>query len=121
MTNTETGTPGASDNTMPPTAEISAKTTDATIVGDGRDEYPRRRGGGCDQQRHHQQRADDLHALRGGDADQRREHDAQRADRYPARGSHLRVDGGEQQRPVADGQHRRSRRTVTTASSASPE
>jgi hypothetical protein len=32
VTNTDTGTPGASDSTMPPTAETSAKTTDATIV-----------------------------------------------------------------------------------------
>src|SRR5215213_11854831 len=35
VTNTDTGTPGASDITMPPTAEISAKTTEATIVAAG--------------------------------------------------------------------------------------
>ena len=32
---TDTGTPGAGDSTMPPTADISAKTTDATIVATG--------------------------------------------------------------------------------------
>ena len=32
VTNTDTGTPGARDSTMPPTAAISANTTDATIV-----------------------------------------------------------------------------------------
>ena len=35
VTNTDTGTPGASDNRMPPTAEISANTTDATMVATG--------------------------------------------------------------------------------------
>ena len=35
VTNTDTGTPGASDSTMPPTADISAKTTEATIVATG--------------------------------------------------------------------------------------
>ena len=35
MTNTDIGTPGASDNTMPPTAATSAKITDAAIVADG--------------------------------------------------------------------------------------
>ena len=35
VTNTETGTPGASDATMPPTAAISANTTDAVMVATG--------------------------------------------------------------------------------------
>ena len=35
VTNTDTGTPGASDRTMPPTADISAKTTEAAIVAAG--------------------------------------------------------------------------------------
>src|ERR1700755_816581 len=34
-TNTDTGTPGASDSMMPPTAEISANTTEATIAATG--------------------------------------------------------------------------------------
>ena len=106
VTNTDTGTPGARDSRMPPTAEISAKTTDATIVGRRRDEHPRRGGRRGDQQRHHQQRADDLHALRGGDPDQGREHDAQRAHGNSASGGHLGVDGGEQQRPEGHRQHR---------------
>ena len=32
VTNTDTGTPGASDSTIPPTAAISANTTEASIV-----------------------------------------------------------------------------------------
>ena len=35
VTNTDTGTPGASDNRMPPTAAISANTTEAMIVETG--------------------------------------------------------------------------------------
>lgn len=35
VTNTDTGTPGASDNTMPATADTSAKTTDAAITATG--------------------------------------------------------------------------------------
>jgi hypothetical protein len=35
VTNTDTGTPGASDSRMPPTAETSANTTDAAMVAAG--------------------------------------------------------------------------------------
>src|ERR1700712_167649 len=35
VTNTDTGTPGASDNTMPPTAANSANTIDAAMVAPG--------------------------------------------------------------------------------------
>lgn len=34
-TNTDTGTPGASDSRMPPTAETSAKTTEVAIAATG--------------------------------------------------------------------------------------
>ena len=35
VTNTETGTPGASDSTMPPIAATSANTTDAAMFATG--------------------------------------------------------------------------------------
>ena len=81
VTNTDTGTPGASDNTMPATADNSANTTEATSTATG--ELNTSRGGRGDQQRHHQQRADDLDALRRDHTDQRGEHDAQCAHRNP--------------------------------------
>lgn len=104
-TNTDTGTPGASDSRMPPTAETSAKTTEVAIAATGATTTRAAAAAGVDQQRHHEECPDDLDSLGGYHAHQCGEHNSQGAHWHAAGGRDLRIDGGKQERSVADRQH----------------
>ncbi|KBN37009.1 cobalamin biosynthesis protein CobN [Mycobacterium tuberculosis TB_RSA09] len=73
--------------------------------GDRGNHDPGGRRGGGDQQRHHEECPDDLDSLGGYHAHQCGEHNSQGAHWHAAGGRDLRIDGGKQERSVADRQH----------------
>lgn len=84
-----------------------AARTSGGSAGGGAGPPPPRGGprGGGDQQRHHEECPDDLDSLGGYHAHQCGEHNSQGAHWHAAGGRDLRIDGGKQERSVADRQH----------------
>jgi hypothetical protein len=89
----------------PPSAAITAKTTDSAATTSGAGRQALGGGGRGYGQAEHEQGADHLGGAGDGQGEHDQEQQAEPADRDTAGLGGLRVDGGEQQRPVPGGHH----------------